>query len=74
MSRDAAALARILMAGAWAQDRGRLLLTALAIARSDAVTMFSSTPTPQRASPPPTEHSTYAAARAFSPDVRACSA
>lgn len=48
-------------------------LTALVTARSDAVVMLASMPTPQMVVPP-TSHSTYAAATASPPEVSACSA
>lgn len=48
-------------------------LTADTTAFNDAVTMFASTPTPQRMRSP-IAHSTYAAARASPPELIACSA
>ena len=46
--------------------------TALTTARSDAVTMLASSPTPHRVLPP-MRASTYAAARASAPSPSACS-
>lgn len=58
--------------GWWVYAFALARLMALATARMDAVTMFSCTPAPHRTSSP-IWHSTYAAARAVSPAVRACS-
>jgi len=52
--------------------RPRARLTADSTARSDAVTVLVSTPTPHRVWPP-TSHSTYAAAWASLPADSACS-
>ena len=59
-------------------DGPQARLTALITALSDAVTMLASSPTPQRTSVSPSPsviaHSTYAAAMASPPALRACSA